>query len=63
MSIKSQEEFDCKEKKLRTIVYALHSVNMGEGEAIFSDSNPGKWEPVLPDSKMEKFLKIACGEK
>ena len=63
MSIKSQEEFDCKEKKLRTLVYTLHSVKMGEGEVIFSDSNPRKWEPVLPDSEMEDFLKIACGKK
>jgi hypothetical protein len=63
MSIKSQEEFDCKEKKLRTLVYTLHAVKMGEGEAIFSDSNPRKWEPVLPGSAMEDFLKIACGKK
>ena len=63
MSIKSQEEFDCKEKKLRTLVYTLHAVKMGEGEVIFRDSNPRKWEPVLPDSAMEDFLKIACGKK
>jgi hypothetical protein len=63
MSIKSQEEFDCKEKKLRTLVYTLHAVKMGEGEAIISDSNPRKWEPVLPDSVMEDFLNIACGKK
>jgi hypothetical protein len=63
MSIKSQEEFDCKEKELRTLVYSLHSGKMGEGEVIFVDSNPSKWEPVLPDSEMERFLKIACGQK
>jgi hypothetical protein len=63
MSIKSQEEFDCKERKLRTLVYTLHAVKMGEGEVIFRDSNPRKWEPVLPGSAMEDFLKIACGKK
>jgi hypothetical protein len=62
MSIKIQEEFDCKEKKLRTLVYTLHSVKMGEGDVIFSDSNPSKWEPVIPDGEMEDFLKIACGK-
>jgi hypothetical protein len=63
MSIKSQEEFDCKERKLRTLVYTLHAVKMGEGEVIFRDSNPRKWEPILPGSAMEDFLKIACGKK
>jgi hypothetical protein len=62
-SIKSQEEFDCKVKKMRTLVYSLHPGKMGEGKAIFSDSNPGKWEPVQPDSVMGDFLKIACGKK
>jgi hypothetical protein len=63
MSIKSQEEFNCKEKELRTLVYTLHSGKMGEGEVVFSDSNPRKWEPVLPESAMEDFLNIACGKK
>jgi hypothetical protein len=62
MSVKLREEFDCKEKKLRTLVYSLHSEKMGEGEVIFSDSNLGKWELVLPESKMEEFLNIACGK-
>ena len=62
-SIKSQEEFDCKDKKLRTLVYSLHPGNMGAGKVIFNDSNPSKWEPVLPDSEMDDFLKIACDNK
>jgi hypothetical protein len=63
MSIKSQEEFDCKEKKLRTLVYTLHSGKMGEGEVVYSDSNPSKWASALPESGMGDFLKIACGKK
>jgi hypothetical protein len=62
MSIKSQEEFDCKEKKLRTLVYTLHSGRMGEGEVVFSDSNPSKWASALPENGMGDFLKIACGQ-
>jgi hypothetical protein len=63
ISIKSHEEFDCKEKKLRTLAYSLYAGKMGGGEVVFSDSNPGKWEPVLPDSQMEGFLNIACGKR
>ncbi|HTN94536.1 MAG TPA: surface-adhesin E family protein [Gallionella sp.] len=63
MSIKSHEEFDCKERKLRTLVYSLHPGKMGEGKVIFSDSNPSQWAPVLPDSEMVDFLNIACGRK
>lgn len=62
MSITSLEEFDCKENKLRTLFYSLYPGKMGEGKVIFSDSNPSKWEPVLPDSAMEDYLKIACGK-
>lgn len=63
MSIKSHEEFDCKEKKLRTLFYSLHPGKMGEGKIIFSDSNPSEWSPVLPGSEMVDFLEIACGKK
>ena len=63
MSIKSHEEFNCKEKKLRTLSYSLYPGKMGEGKDIFSDSNPSKWAPVLPGSQLADFLKIACGKQ
>jgi hypothetical protein len=63
MSDESQEEYDCKEKQSRTLVYSLHSENMGKGAVVFSDSNPSKWETVQPGSKRDEFLDIACGKK
>jgi len=63
MSIKSHEEFDCRENKLRTLVYSLHSGNMGEGEVIFTDSNPSKWTPAITGKQMKRYLEIACGSK
>jgi hypothetical protein len=63
LSIKSQEEFNCKEQKLRTLVYTMHSGNMGEGEVVFTDSNPSIWATATAESGMEDFLKIACGQK
>ena len=62
-SIKSLEEFDCKEKKLRTLVYTLYTGNMGIGKEIFRDSNPSMWAMAMPGSEMEDFLNIACAKK
>ncbi len=63
MSSKEQFRFDCKEEKWQTLVYSLHSGKMGEGAVVFSDSNPSKWEPIRPGSKIEVFWKIACDKK
>jgi hypothetical protein len=63
MSIKSREEFDCKENRLRTLVYSLHSGNMGEGDEVFVDSNPSKWSPAPFDRGMNNFFRIACGSR
>jgi hypothetical protein len=62
ISIKSYEEFDCMEKKLRTLAYSMYSGKMGEGEVVFSDSNPGQWEQVQSDSQMNDILNVACGK-
>jgi hypothetical protein len=63
MSSKEQFRFDCRRKISRTIAYSFHSGKMGEGAVVYSDTNPSEWEPILPDSKMEVFWKIACGKK
>ena len=63
MSIKSQEEFDCRENKSRTLAYSLHSGSMGGGEVIAVDSNPSKWTSALTGKQMKGFLKIACDSK
>jgi len=62
MSSKEQFGFDCKKLQWRTLVYTLHSGKMGEGAVVYSDSNPSKWAPIRPGSKIEVFWKIACGK-
>jgi hypothetical protein len=39
------------------------SGNMGSGEAVFSNSDESKWEPVAPDSLDQALWKFACGKK
>jgi hypothetical protein len=64
-SIEQQEEFDCGEKKMRTLYFSYRSGNMGEGEPVYSKSysNDIRWDPIEPDSKGEHLLKYACGKK
>ena len=65
LSAEQQEEFDCKEKQMRSLYFSYHSGNMGEGESVYSNSfsNNSKWDPIEPDSKGEHLLKYACGIK
>ena len=63
MSTREQEEFDCKKEQTRTLYISTHSENMGEGELIFRCSDPGKWEPIVPNSIDESLWKFACGKR
>lgn len=61
VSAKMLREYDCKEEKSRVLYSSFHSEKMGEGEAVFSDSDPDKWMQIEPDSIGEDMWKIACG--
>ena len=64
LSSKTQSEFDCKEKKRRTLAFTLFGGKMGNGKVVYSDSDArGKWSPIEPESVGETLSKIACGEK
>lgn len=54
MSSKRQDEYDCKEVKLRVIFESDHSGNMGRGKIVRSSKNFG-WQPVAPDT-LDKHL-------
>ena len=62
-SSRTQDEYDCKEKKMRQLFYALYSGSMGDGKMEHSDSEHQKWAPVEPGSMGEAMWKIACGKK
>jgi Surface-adhesin protein E len=65
LSIDQQEEFDCGEKKIRTLYFSYRSGNMGEGEPVYSKSfsQDIRWDPIEPDSKSEYLLKYVCDKK
>lgn len=60
MSTKDQNEYDCKEAKLRRRASSQHSGNMGKGKVVYSDSFTSRWKPVPPDSGTEILWKFAC---
>ena len=62
-SQKEQGEYDCKEKKSRTLTFSRASKKMAAGEIVFSDNTPSKWIPVVPGSAGEILWELACGKQ
>ena len=62
-SSRAQNEYDCKEKKIRQLFYALYSDSMGKGKMEHSNSEHLKWLPVRPGSMEEAMWKVACDKK
>jgi len=60
LSMKDQNEYDCKEMKFRRRASSQHSKNMGGGKVVYSDTFITKWKPVQPDSGTEILWKFAC---
>lgn len=60
MSMKDQNEYDCKEAKSRRRASSQHAENMGSGKVVYRDSFTAKWKPVPPDSGTEILWKFAC---
>ena len=63
LSIKSQREFDCKEKSLRLHYTTFHSLKMGAGNIVNTSNLVRDWAPVSPESIDEILWKFACGKK
>jgi hypothetical protein len=63
LSMKTQAEYNCKEKQYRRLADTYHSKNMGGGEEVISDSNTDKWKVVQPNSIADDQWQVACGKK
>jgi len=62
-SQKTQQEYDCKEERARTIQLLRYSDNMAGGEEVYAASDPDEWKPVSPGSTTERLLNFACGKR
>jgi hypothetical protein len=63
MSLKSLQEFDCKERKNRIVSYSTYSGSMGNGNMVKSSNRAHEWLPVKSGGVMEKLWNTACGKK
>jgi len=59
-SQKSLVEYDCADKRLRSLHVALHAERMGAGPVIYEDDSAHEWESVSPGSMQEALWKVAC---
>ena len=62
-SSRAQNEYDCKEKQIRQLFYALYSDSMGKGKMEHANSEHLNWLPVQPESMEEAMWKVACSKK
>jgi hypothetical protein len=57
-----QDEYDCKEQRVRIVSFSWHSDHMGSGAVVNIDSGIDKWLPVPPKSIYAALWKVACGK-
>ena len=60
LTAKEQWEFDCAEERSRVVARKEFSGNMGSGTMVSTNSQVGKWVPVMPDSIGQAVWKVAC---
>ncbi len=60
LSIKSHDEFDCKERTSRSISYSYFTDLMGKGELVLRSTRSSDWYPIEPNSITEIVYKTVC---
>jgi len=62
LSAKEQWEFDCAEERGRVLALKEFSGNMGSGTMVDTNSQVGKWIPVMPGSIGHTVWTVACSK-
>lgn len=63
VSLKREDEFDCKEPRMRGLQIAAHPEPMAAGQAVMTEKRATPWNAVTPQSIGEKLWKLACGKE
>ena len=63
VSLKRQDEFDCKGSRMRGVQISAYTQPLGEGTAVASEKGSGAWTAVAADSISEALWKIACDKE
>ena len=59
-SAKSQEEFDCEQRRTRTLFKSLYSRKLGADGPYYQSAEAGPWSAIEPESGAEAMWKVAC---
>jgi hypothetical protein len=60
MSRRALREYDCEEKRHRTLSFTTHAEPMAGGSILYSRNESGRWFPIAPGSGAEGILKVVC---
>ena len=63
LSEKRQVRYDCAEERMQVLAFTWFSGHMGIGNVVYSSSDEGKWEPIVPGSIGQALWKFACGKQ
>jgi hypothetical protein len=56
-------QYDCIDKRRRTLASSAHSKHMAQGKPIFTDVSQGAWHPVAKDTVLNTILELACAKE
>ena len=59
---KTQGEYDCAQRRHRTLVDTGFSSIMGLGAVVYNESSSREWASILPQSLGQTLWKFACGK-
>jgi hypothetical protein len=62
LSSKSLDEYDCKNNEYRNLSVYWYSRHKAAGDTVYSETAPGKMQPIVSGSIVEKQWKTACGK-
>ena len=60
LSSKTRRQYDCVEETVQLLGYMTFTGNMGSGEAVYSNAEQSRWEPIAPDSIDQKVWDLVC---
>ena len=58
----AHSEFDCEDPRIRTIVFFLHSGQMGNGDLVETAAVSNGWLPVAPGTLLNVLWQFACSQ-
>ena len=56
----ARSEFDCRNSRIRTIAFSLHSGQMGDGDLVETVAESDHWLAIAPGTLLNVLWQLAC---